>query len=321
MTASDPAAAPGRMAVVIVNWNTRDLLRECLRSVLAESPAEVVVVDNGSGDGSVEMVRGEFPGVTLRVLATNPGYAAGCNAGLAACSTPYALVLNSDTLLASGALAALTARLDASARVAVVGPRIRNPDGSVFRSAFPFPAPGATLFLHEPFARLATLVPPLREAFIGRWRADEASDVPWVLGAALAVRRRALEDVGGFDESYDMYCEEVDLSFRLRARGWRTEYAPVTDVVHIGGASTRQRRAAMQARLQLSVIQFHRRHHRGLRLRLALQLIRGKAAARLIRDGVRRRLTAVPARRAELAEDMAVWRQIIGAAVSPPAPT
>jgi N-acetylglucosaminyl-diphospho-decaprenol L-rhamnosyltransferase len=309
-----PAPTAGRMAVVVVNWNTRDLLRECLRSALAEAPPQVVVVDNGSTDGSAEMVGTEFPQVVLRVLQTNPGYGAGCNAGIALTRTEYALLLNSDTVLAPGALGALTARLDASPRVAVLGPRILNPDGTVFRSCFPFPAPGASLFLYEPFASLATMVPRLRAEYVGRWHPGRAAAVPWVLGAALAIRRRAVDEVGGFDESYQMYCEEVDLCWRLRARGWETLYAPVTDVLHVGGASTRQQRAAMQARLQLSVIQFHRRHHRGATLRLALGLVRAKAAARLARDWIGARLAGDPVRRAELAEDVDVWRQIIAAA-------
>jgi GT2 family glycosyltransferase len=302
------------MAVVIVNWNTRDLLRDCLRTVLAEAPPEVVVVDNGSTDGSAEMVRRECPTVELLVLASNPGYGAGCNAGIRATSAEHVLVLNSDTLLEPGALAALGAALDASPTAAVAGPRILNPDRSVSRSAFPFLGPGATLFHHEPFASIAAVFPPLRDRYMGPWRPARAGAVPWVLGAALAIRRRAFDEVGGFDESYEMFCEELDLSWRLRERGWRTVYAPVTDVIHVGGASTRQRRGAMQARLQMSVIQFHRRHHRGATLRLALGILRAKAIARFARDAVRYRITGDRARRAELAEDMAVWRSVIAAA-------
>lgn len=308
---------PDRMAVAIVNWNTRDLLRRCLESVLAEAPPEVVVVDTGSTDGSVEMVQDEFPSVRLTVLSSNPGYGAGCNAGIRASRADYILVLNSDTVVSPGALGALTAVLDREPRTAIVGPRVLNPDGSLQRSCYPFPSPAARVLLHEPFASLAALNPSLREKYVGRWRQQRMRRVPWVLGAAFAVRRTAFEEVGGFDESFVMYFEEVDLCWRLRARGWDTLFAPVTAVVHVGGASTSQRRSAMRARFELSLMQFHRRHQRGATLRLALAIVRGQAAARYVRDGVRYLASGDRAHRKRLAEDLAAWREVM-AAPSPP---
>jgi GT2 family glycosyltransferase len=299
------------MAVAVINWNTWELLRRCLGSVLAERPAEIVVVDTGSTDGSVEMVRREFPSVALEVLPSNPGYGAGCNAGVRACRADYVLVLNSDTVLRAGAVAALTEVLDREERAAIVGPRVVHPDGSLQPSCYPFPSAAARIFKREPFATLAALVPSLRERYIGRWGHDRTRRVPWVRGAALAIRRRAFEEVGGFDESFVMYFEEVDLCYRLGARGWETHFAPVTDVTHVGGASTRQRRSEMLARYELSLIEFHRRHHRGATLELALGVVRAHAAARLLRDTICYHASLGSSRRARLAADLAVWREVM----------
>jgi N-acetylglucosaminyl-diphospho-decaprenol L-rhamnosyltransferase len=215
-------------------------------------------------------------------------------------------------VLAPGAAAALVRALDERPRAGIVGPTILNPDGSVYRSVFPFPSPGSRLFLYEPFASLAELLPAGRERYVGRWRPHRSQRVPWVLGAALAVRRTAFEDVGGFDERFEMYCEEVDLSRRLLARGWETHYVPVTRIVHIGGASTTQRRSAMRARLELSLIRLYRRHHRGVTLRLALGGLWAKAAGYFLRDTCRYALSRAR-RRAELAEDLAGWRTVLAA--------
>ena len=208
------------MAVAVVTWNTRELLRGCLQSVLAGPAAEIVVVDHGSSDGSAEMVRRDFPSVRLEVDPSNPGYGAGCNTGVRATAADFVLLLNSDTHVPPDALPALSAVLDAEPRAAIVGPRILNSDGSPQRSVYPFPGPVARLLVHQPFATLVQALPPLRRRYVGRWRGGPTRPVPWVLGAALAVRRTAFEEVGGFDESYEMYFEEVDLCYRLSRRGW-----------------------------------------------------------------------------------------------------
>jgi GT2 family glycosyltransferase len=319
--AENPAAkepsvtAPGvRMAVVIISWNTRELLRDCLASVLMDAAAEIVVVDNGSTDGSIEMVRRKFPSVSLEVLPSNPGYGAGCNAGVRACRAEYVLLLNSDTVLRPGTLAAMTGVLDREKCAAVIGPRIISPDGSLQPSCYPFPSPYAVILKREPFATVVALLPWLRETYIGRWSYDRQRRVPWVMGAALAVRRTAFEEVGGFDESFVMYFEEVDLCYRLRIHGWDTFFTPLVDVIHVGGASTRQRRSEMIARYNFSLIHFHRRHHRGAMLRMGLGVVRGSAAARLLRDTVRYYASFDRSRRARLAEDVAVWREVLSRA-------
>src|SRR5258708_164207 len=129
------------VAVVIVNHNTRNHLRACLASVRAERPAETIVVDNASDDGSAAMVKAEFPEVTVCANETNPGYGAAANQAVARTSLPYILLLNSDTRLQNGALLHLSSYLDRHTRAAIVGPRVLHPNGSLQPSCFPFPTP------------------------------------------------------------------------------------------------------------------------------------------------------------------------------------
>ncbi len=283
------------MAVAIVNWNTRDLLRACLASVSAEERVQVVVADNGSGDGSVEMVRREFPSVTLVVSPENPGYGAAANRALARCSAEYVLLLNSDTRVRPGALEALRDYLDRHERAAIVGPRLVHQDGTPQASCFPFPRP----------------LRPLTRSGAGSVRHDRAGPVPWVVGAALGIRRGAFEAVGGFDESYHMFFEEVDLSYRLAKAGWETHFTPDAEVVHLVGASTRQRRAEMLLRTRLSSLEFYRRHHRGIPLAAGLTAEYALTAGRLLRDGVRYSATRSADQRSRLREDLAVWWELL----------
>ncbi|MEJ7811825.1 MAG: glycosyltransferase family 2 protein [Gemmatimonadaceae bacterium] len=299
------------VAVAVINFNTREHLRACLTTVAAESPPEVVVVDNGSTDGSIEMVRRDFPGVTLHVDPRNRGYGAASNEAIARCTAPYVLLLNSDTLLPPGALAALASHLDRHPRAAVVGPRLVNPDGTLQPSCFAFPSPLGTLLENARADKVVRRIPRLRERYLRTWSHARAREVPWVMGAALAIRRQAFDAVGGFDESFFMYFEEVDLSYRLRAAGWETHFAPVTDVIHAGGASTAQWRTDMYARLFLSSMHYYEMHHSRLRSLGAAAVVKLSMLARLARDTTRFHATRDAGRRAELTERMVAWRRVL----------
>ena len=299
------------MAVAVISWNTRTLLRRCLATVVAEGPREVVVVDNGSSDGSAEMVRAEFPMVRLKLLPGNPGYGAASNTAFTLCRAEYVLLLNSDTELRPGALEALVSHLDRRPGAGIAGPRLLNPDGTLQKSTFPFPGPLVPLIKRRPIANLVAAVPRLRDTFVGAWAHDHARRVPWVLGAALAIRRTAYEAVGGFDPDYLMYYEEVDLCYRMREAGWETHFTPATEVTHVGGASTRQRRPEMLAQLCLSAVEFHRRHHRGVVGLVAIAAVRTTLRFRLGRDWLRYRLSRRGAVRRVLAQNMAVWREVL----------
>ena len=304
------------MAVAIISWNTRELLRRCLTTIMHDAPDEVVVVDNGSSDGSITMVREEFPGVRFEVLTENPGYGAASNVAFTLCSAEYVLLLNSDTELRPGALAALVAHLDRCPRAGIVGPRLLNPDGSLQKSTFPFPSPLVPFVKRRPMADLVGLVPVLRDAFVGAWAHDHTRRVPWVLGAALAIRREAYERIGGFDESYVMYYEEVDLCYRLRRAGWETHFTPATEITHVGGASTSQRRPEMLARLGVSAVEFHRRHHRGLMRAAAIGLVRATLRYRYCRDWLGHRFARSEPDRRMAGENLAAWRNILSRASS-----
>lgn len=300
-----------RLAVAIVSWNTRDLLRQALRTALAELPGEVVVVDNGSVDGTITMMREEFPSVPLEVLPSNPGYGAASNIAFTRCSAEYVLLLNSDVEVCPGAFEALVDYLDRHPRAAVVAPRLHNPDGSLQRSCFPFPDPFLLLFKREPLATLLGLLPWARDRYPGKWAHDSDRRVPWTVGAAMCFRRQAYEAVRGFTESYVMYYEEVDLCYRLKQAGWETHFTPRARIMHVGAASTRQRRRDMLLQLTLSSVEFHRQHHRGPVLLVALVLTWILAFGRLIRDSLRYRLSRGTVARARLAEDIAVWREVL----------
>lgn len=270
------------IGVAIISYNTAQLLRRCLATVVADTRGPVVVIDNQSSDGSAELVRREFPGIQLRA-EDNRGYGAAANRAIAELQTRYVLLLNADTELTPGAVNALAAYLDDHAAAAMAGPRLVTIAGTFDPSAHRFPTPLALLLQESGVRRL------FRLEHRNEWR---TRSVDWILGAALAIRREAFEAVGGFDEGYFLYQEEVDLCHRLRAAGWQIHYAPVATVLHVGGASTSQRAAETFG-------QFVRSTRRFARLRLS----RSRAA------GVRAVLAAVLAGRLVRDAAQLVWVQ------------
>lgn len=313
---SSPALpqAQNAIAVVVVSYNTREHLRACLASAMAESPAQLVVVDNASDDGSVEMVQSDFPGVLLWANVQNQGYGAAANQGIHCVQTDYVVVLNADTLLRSGALAALAGYLDQHPDVAVVGPRLTGPDGVPYPSCYPFPTPLGVLFEYTALGRLARLVgyiPWLRRHSLRHWPHDCPRQVPWVQGAVLAMRREMFQAVGGFDESFFMYLEETDLCYRLQARGWKTHFVPSATVAHIGGASTQQYRARMFVELAASTVRFFQ-HHNPRQLTELIAVLKATMMTRIALDTARLALTRDPLVRTHIAEGIAAWRQVLG---------
>jgi GT2 family glycosyltransferase len=254
------------VAVCVVNYNTRELLRDCLHSVVPEHPAEIVVVDNGSTDGSAEMMAELFPSIKFIQLRTNNGYGAAANHAIAHATADHIILLNSDTRLKQGAAQALSDYLAANECAAVVGPRMVYPDGSLQTSSFHFPTPLHIFLYLSSCYRFIGHAPLLRKRSLQTLPGSAARQVPWVLGAALIIHRRAFQAVGGFDESFFMYFEEVDLCYRLGQKGWQIHFAPVTEVVHVGGASTRQYRAEMNVQYFSSLARFYRKHYSRLRL-------------------------------------------------------
>jgi GT2 family glycosyltransferase len=247
-----------RTAILIVNWNTRDMLLACLRTVAAHAPgAEVWVIDNASHDGSAEAVEAQFPAVKVVRSPENVGFARANNDLIARTDTPYVWLLNSDTEIAPGALAALEAYMDAHPGAAAVGSALVNPDGSPQACSFGFVTPGATwaewLYLPGPIARLRD-----RAFRLGARRDRGRTD--WVLGASMLVRRTAVEQVGVLDDGYFMYSEEMDWCRRFAEAGWEVHLETESVVMHHGGGSTRQLPERMLIELFKSRARYFRRH-------------------------------------------------------------
>jgi N-acetylglucosaminyl-diphospho-decaprenol L-rhamnosyltransferase len=270
------------LSIVIVSWNVRDLLRACLQSAVsglrsaavngARLAAEIIVVDNASTDGSVEMVRAEFPDARLMVNAINRGYTGGNNDGIAAATGRHVLILNPDTEIVGDALAALVQYADAHPEVGVIGPQLLNPDGSVQSSRRRFPTLMTGLFEST---WLQSLTPPsVLHGYFVKDRSDtETQKVDWVVGACLLVRREVIAQVGALDEGFFMYSEEIDWCRRIKQAGWKVVYLPAAQVIHHAGKSSEQAVAQRHIQFQTSKVRYFRKHHGALSagvLRLAL---------------------------------------------------
>jgi GT2 family glycosyltransferase len=227
------------VSVIIVNWNTCDLLRQCLRSVFDQGSSnhEVIVVDNGSSDDSVNMVRQEFSRVKLLANQKNRGFAAANNQGIGLAKGRYILLLNSDTIILDRAIEKTIVYADKHPDTAVTGCRVLNPDRTLQSSCFMFPSI-LNWFLFSTYAY--RLFP--RNRFFGReqmtwWMRDDSREVDVVTGCYMLVRKEALDQVGTMDERFFMYAEETDLCYRFKAKGWKNRFTPDAEIVHIGGAS------------------------------------------------------------------------------------
>jgi GT2 family glycosyltransferase len=250
--------------VCIVSWRTRDLLRQCLKSVVNQPEvARVMVVDNASGDGTVDMVKVDFPEVALIENTGNAGFAAANNQAVRMGSAPFVLLLNPDTEIQSGALSALRQRLDGGMEIGAVAPQLVLPDGRVQRSCRSFPAPAAVLLDSLGLWRIAPGSKLLGAYRMTYWGHDSRRDVEQPMASALAFRRRALDEVGLFDESFPLYFNDVDLCYRLHKAGWRLVFEPEAKVLHHHGQSTWQVRPAAVLDSHRSLIRFYRKHYRG----------------------------------------------------------
>lgn len=230
------------VTVAIVSWNTRDLLGRALESLARDAEAgmaEIWVVDNASDDGSADLVRESFPWVTLVPLEENLGFGRAVNLVAARTSSPWIATANADIALEPGALTALLSAGDRDPGAGAVAPRLILPDGETQHSVFGFPTVPFSLVLATAAYRYSRTLGD-RLAFPGRWDYERSRRVPWAVAAFLLVRRRAWDEVGGFDERQFMYAEDLDLGWRLREAGWATRYEPSARVHHESAASTSQ---------------------------------------------------------------------------------
>lgn len=300
------------LSILVVNWNVRDLLRRCLQSILANLPAcqlEIIVVDNGSTDGSVEMVRTDFPQVHLIANPDNRGFPAANNQGLAVARGRYVLLLNPDTEVVGNALETMVAFADAHPDVGVVGPMLLNPDGTVQSSRRRFPTLLTAVFEStwlQPYAPRRLLA---RYYVLDR-PDDEVQDVDWVTGAALMARREAIEQVGPLDEGFFMYSEELDWCRRFREAGWRVVYLPTARVIHYGGKSSEQVLPARHIHFQRSKIRYFRKYHGAIAAGVLWAVIVGNY---LWQIGVEGAKWLVGHKRSLRAERIAAYGQVVRA--------
>ena len=250
------------LSILIVNWNVRDLLRDCLCSVersRRELDMEVIVVDSASSDDSAAMVAAEFPWVTLLSQAENVGFPRGNNIALARANGDYLLLLNPDTVVRDGALTVLVDFLREHPDVGAVGPQLLNPDGSVQSSRRRFPTL-ATGFLESTW--LVGVVPGLLRRYYALDLPDvQTAVVGWLTGACILVPRPVYQQIGGLDEGYFMYSEELDWCRRIKEAGWRIVYHPAAQVIHHVGKSSEQAVTARHINFQRAKLRYFLKYH------------------------------------------------------------
>ncbi len=331
------------VGVAVVSYNTRDLLRACLESIVyspfhqvigavpgppAHDPGpaqvyngsrpvwcEVTVVDNASSDGSPEMVREAFPEVRLIALERNVGFAAATNLALRGSGARYALLLNPDAALVGDALVRLVEFMDSNSHVAAVGPRLVYPDGRRQHAAFRFP--GLIQILLDLFPVHWRL---LESRLNGRYRpSNTPHPIDHPLGACMLVRREALDQVGLLDEDFFMYCEEVDWCLRARRQGWDIYHLPQATVVHHGGQSTRQHSHAMLVQLYASRFRLYQKHYPAwFRIAASVLTCLGMLAEMArVRRMVQRGAIAADQAQARLAACQQIMRLFLGRRSSP----
>ncbi len=256
-----------RVSIIVVNWKARDALLDCLAALLPPGTPtdeyQVLVIDNASGDGSVETVARRYPAVRQVRNPDNRGFARAVNQGLALAAAPFALVLNPDVVIRPAAIAALLEFMEREPGVAVAGPRLRNPDGSLQGSARRRPSAWTGLFGRS--ACLTHWFPgnPVsrRELMAIDEGAVEPRDVDWLSGACLMVRRRAWEQVGPMDERFFLFWEDADWCLRFGHAGWRVVHVPAASAIHRVGVSCAQRRLASTLDFHRSAYRLYRKHY------------------------------------------------------------
>ncbi len=252
------------LSLIIVNWNVCDLLQRAIASVYASWDGlpglEIIVVDNASHDDSVAMLRETFPQVVVIANAENRGFTGGNNQGLAAATGDFLLLLNPDTEIVGDALPRMIAYLQNHPGVGMIGPQLLNPDGSVQSSRRRFPTL-PVLFLESTWLEKLAPRKSLRYYYAQEQPDDAIQDVDWITGAAMLTRREVIAQVGGMDEGFFMYSEELDWCRRIREAGWRVIYFPEARVTHHEGKSSEQVVPARHIYFQSSKVRYARKYH------------------------------------------------------------
>lgn len=250
------------LSIVIVNWNTVDMTRDCLASIYENTfgiSYEVIVVDNASEDGSGEMISKEFSQAKLIQNSENFGFAKANNQGFQIAKGRHILLLNSDTLVHGDVIARSVQWLDAHPDAAAMGCRVLNGDGSVQRTCSMYPSLLNQLLLSSGLWKLSW------PKFLGRgqmvhWSRDDERDVEVISGCYLLVRRRVIDEVGMLDDSFFFFGEETDWCLRMRLAGWRLVFSPVGEITHFGSVSAKKLNHKRDILLTEAKVHLHRKH-------------------------------------------------------------
>jgi GT2 family glycosyltransferase len=251
-----------RLSIIIVNWNQREMLRDCLCSFVPDLDPrfdEVIVVDNGSGDESTEMVIKEFPSVRMICNDDNRGFAAANNQALKIARGRNLLLLNNDTLIHGNVLELSRSYLERNGDIAVLGCRVLNRDGSLQITCGQYPSIVNLMLLTSGLWKLKW------PRFLGRyqmshWKRDDEKDVDTVSGCYMLVRAAAMREVGMLDEQFFFFGEETDWCKRFRDAGWRVSFAPVGEITHFGSVSARRHNHKRDIMLSGAMVRLHRKH-------------------------------------------------------------
>jgi GT2 family glycosyltransferase len=262
--AQRPALVPD-VSIVIVSWNVRELLRDCIRSIEKETRRahQIIVVDNNSRDGSADMVRAEFPNVRLIANRDNRGFAAANNQGLAVASGRNVLLLNPDTLVLDGAIDTMLAWLERHPDVGCVGCQVLESETDVQLTCFSDPGPLNLILAETGLHRILAASRFFGRPFYAGWDRRDERDVDVVSGMFLLLPWRVVDEVGPMDDAFFIYSEEADWCRRIRDAGYRCVFAPVAQICHRegGGRSTALMRPKMYVQLQQSRLIYIRKHY------------------------------------------------------------
>ena len=249
-----------KLSIIVVSWNTREILADCLNSVYQHPPKdsfELILVDNASTDGSAEMVAEQFPQARLIKSETNLGFAQGNNLAVPLCVGQYVLLLNPDTIVKQNGLQSLIDFLDANPAAGAAGSMLLNVDETLQPSCHPRPQLGRELWRLLHF----DAIKPYGRYNMHQWDLTQNREVDVLMGASLMVRKSILDEIGFLDGDYFMYSEEVDLCFRLQKAGWKLFYVPASKVIHLGGQSSKQVAMDMFMQLYLGKLKYFRKHY------------------------------------------------------------
>jgi len=282
------------VSIVIVSWNTRDYLDACLTSIRDapdEVTREIIVVDNASADGTAEMVESEHPDVKLIANDQNRGYAAGNNQGIEVARGEHVLLLNPDIVVHEGALDTLVRFLQSHEGAGAVAPRLILPDGSVQASCRSFPTPDVVIYEALGLSRLFPRSRRFGKYRMTWWDYNDERQVDQPMASAILVRGEALSDVGGMDEDFPIFFNDVDFCKCLWDAGWEIWFTPEASMDHVGGAATRQVRRRMLAESHRSFVKFYQKHYRGAiawwKYYGAVALLRAGYGVRVLAHGIR----------------------------------